>query len=562
MTTAGTFAGLYVTGTFDCDVQTCANRRTTANSAYANVRLSLSRLDEFNAETTCTTPKSALGFAVGTCYNPNTHNLCGARPYDQAAFRCCDSASETTASLLAVGATRQSYNRCPCRRNVNGATGSTISSRSCPSGEECCVREKFFTEFSTVLRTGQCIDRDDEKCCDTGEAFDPDQKQCCKVTGVQDLNTYCPCEVDADCQIASTVDTGAERAASAMDSTRQLSCCTQTRPVDTRLAVCSEYANYPTGSINGNLNADATRCRGMCIDTAYQTCCNGAVCIKEYERCCNSTCYNVFTESCSTGRMGVDSTSNPYEYGLAYNKPTSIEAMNPIKAFWVFLLPTMLLLAGFGALAIVLTFATKASYRTFSFVERSMMFLAIAGMLFAVPLFFSPAYKYGVAVLLCCAFLVLVASTRVKFVTVAAVVVSLMTLAYLVDPFVGNDYLTLASDRTKDGHTQGEAAGIFHTVARNFPSAANFEGDENQCVRFYEKYFRLDTNLQDTQRFDNPAVQTFGYCSRGWTLAVLIFSGVVFVIMLLLFLLSLIALLLRFRPKGAPAPVELAIVQQ
>ena len=49
------------------------------------------------------------------------------------------------------------------------------------------------------------------------------------------------------------------------------------------------------------------------------------------------------------------------------------------------------------------------------------------------------------------------------------------------------------------------------------------------CQWNYLGYFTLDPQLRDTDRFDNPARTTYGYCDRGYVLLLLVFCALIYV---------------------------------
>eukprot|EP00998_Keelungia_sp_KM082_P000431 NODE_10504_length_485_cov_35.229050_g10481_i0.p2 GENE.NODE_10504_length_485_cov_35.229050_g10481_i0~~NODE_10504_length_485_cov_35.229050_g10481_i0.p2 ORF type:complete len:119 (-),score=44.92 NODE_10504_length_485_cov_35.229050_g10481_i0:128-457(-) len=105
-------------------------------------------------------------------------------------------------------------------------------------------------------------------------------------------------------------------------------------------------------------------------------------------------------------------------------------------------------------------------------------------------------------------------------------------------------------------------AGMVHMALQNYYPEVSFSAKMNQklfdtdvfCTTFYD-YFRLDQQLLDN-RFDNPQVTTFGYCSRGWTIAVTLFGAVLLATLVFLFLLALLGLISRFTKQ----PIELEVV--
>ena len=66
------------------------------------------------------------------------------------------------------------------------------------------------------------------------------------------------------------------------------------------------------------------------------------------------------------------------------------------------------------------------------------------------------------------------------------------------------------------------------------------------CYHWYD-YFKYDPALRDVDRVDNPEITMFGYCSRGWVTALMIFSYFVMTGVLVQLVLSLLGVFIRFR---------------
>jgi lysylphosphatidylglycerol synthetase-like protein (DUF2156 family) len=234
--------------------------------------------------------------------------------------------------------------------------------------------------------------------------------------------------------------------------------------------------------------------------------------------------------------------------------------LNPVNSFWVFILPTALLAATIAGLALALVFASKVEHKARRALEKMMLTAAIVAILNGIPTFFSPAYKYGSVILVISLFAIITAAARKVRIYFVSLVLHLVLFIYLWDPFHGNDYLTLASDRTPFGRPDPRTAGLLHTVSRMHDSSMgnghNRESTallalgqeitymEDACYKFYD-YFRLDPLLRDTVRYDDPNVLFFGFCSRGWIIAILIAQGFVMISVIAQILLTLIALLIR-----------------
>jgi len=339
-------------------------------------------------------------------------------------------------------------------------------------------------------------------------------------------------------------------------------------PVPVEATSCSIYANFPTGT--GPFAAQ--RCLGQCIDTTYQICCNGATCVKEYEKCCNQTCCNSFTGACHRTQrsfapgqkfnyLNFATDSNMETAALVVDVCTNIRQMTPIRAFWIFVLPAMFLLATFLALAVALVYANKAAIRVFTWVERFIIFFAVILSLLACPLYFSPLYKYGGVIALIGFWAIITAATRVRWINAIAIGALIFLQIYLYDPFHGSAYFNLAYwriwvDSPHAGMTDPRSNGILHTTRMMFPNVTT-TNQIQWCTRYYD-YFLEDPQTKDFDRLDNPLRTTFGYCSRGWVMALYLLSGFIFIASMLLLVLVIMALINRFR-KEILEPVELEV---
>eukprot|EP00999_Lentomonas_sp_LEN2_P001551 NODE_260_length_1793_cov_234.756303_g233_i0.p1 GENE.NODE_260_length_1793_cov_234.756303_g233_i0~~NODE_260_length_1793_cov_234.756303_g233_i0.p1 ORF type:complete len:566 (+),score=193.95 NODE_260_length_1793_cov_234.756303_g233_i0:248-1699(+) len=475
-------------------------------------------------------------------------SCCGSRVYDRLKYKCCGASSV----IVALG------DPCPCTRATENSNDN--KNANCPGDEPYCCLQSKFTALQTTGDIGQCYNKTLHRCCNTGHRYDPGADQCCVVNGIQSLNVPCPCEDDTHCS------GGHNDAIPSANSTFR--CCKQTSPAARENTFCSIYSNYPSGVAP----YQTQRCTGTCIDSTYQLCCNGATCIREYEKCCNSTCCNKFIGTCRDGfRAGSPGSpsnwlgflANPADVNsthVSYTQCTTIEQMNPFRAFWIFVLPTALLLTTALGLALVLVFANKAAARQFSNVERGLVVLSVVLALLAIPLFFSPLYKYGIIIVLIALWTILTAASRDRWLNIVCVVALIFLVLYLIDPFHSSGYFTFAYWRHFHGDHLGKthqnARGILHATGMLWPDAWTVQ-DDQMCSQFYQ-YFRLDPDLLDTDRYDNPLRSTFGYCSRGWILALFLFEGFIILVTILLLLLALLGLVLRFR-KERLEPVELEV---
>jgi len=270
-------------------------------------------------------------------------------------------------------------------------------------------------------------------------------------------------------------------------------------------------------------------------------CCNGRSCVQEYERCCNNTCCNRYSGTCQQGTLKAGSSRNNYvEVTIPYDICTTVEQIDIIRAWWMFVLPSFLLIGTLVCLALALVFANRVDRTARRGLEKGIIFTAIIAIGFSTTTFFAPIYKYGTVIVFVSIFAIITAAARKIRMYVVCIIFQFIAIWYLIDPFHGNDYLTLAVDRTLASHADPRAAGLWHATTRiwDFPDT---------CWDFYANYFRFDPMIRDITRFDEPNNPSFGYCSRGWVSALLVFDGVIIVAIVVQILLSIITLLIRGR---------------
>jgi hypothetical protein len=527
---------VYIAVRYDCTAPNncgAVYRQTLADRTNEITRyVSPFDLNVFRQDTTACAAGSTC-----SCYNVNSYvACCNGKQYDQTTYKCCGN-----------GLVVFHDEGCPC-----------TSADQCSGTDElsCCLASKY-PELNSTENAGTCYNPSVHRCCNTGERYNPGEDQCCSINGVQSLNVPCPCGTDTDCQggQASATENG-------------FVCCQQVSPVPSEPTFCSIYANFPSGT--GGFSVQ--RCLGQCIDPSYQICCNGNTCVKEYEKCCNQTCCNQFTGACHRANRGntlgqrfnfanFATNANITEAALVQDICTNIRQMTPIRAFWIFVLPTAFLLATFLALAVALVYANKAAIRVFTWVERFLIFFAVILTLLACPLYFSPLYKYGGVIALICFWVIITAATRVRWINAVAIGALIFLQIYLYDPFHGSAYFNLAywrvwTDSPHAGMTDYRSNGLIHTTRMMFPNVTT-TNQYQWCTRYYD-YFLEDPALKDFDRLDNPLRTTFGYCSRGWVMALYLISGFIFIASLLLLVLAIMALINRFR-KEILEPVELEV---
>eukprot|EP00992_Anisonema_acinus_P015420 TRINITY_DN9746_c0_g1_i1.p1 TRINITY_DN9746_c0_g1~~TRINITY_DN9746_c0_g1_i1.p1 ORF type:complete len:752 (-),score=189.58 TRINITY_DN9746_c0_g1_i1:89-2344(-) len=478
----------------------------------------------------------------GICINPLLENCCSrndasqgsqqaiggiGKPYSKFREKCCYGGNITytaelsTATKTAPEPTIISYldDWCPCNKERT----QSYCNQQVPltAAQDCCTKTKY-PELLTGYENsvwGKCFDGINMKCCDTGDLYDPGSKQCCSINGVQSLNVPCPCGSDSHCGNNQTC---------CMDSTRPIF----PTPQESN-ALCNKYVNYP----NGTGPYEAQPCLGQCIDTRFQICCNGMACIDAYETCCNNTCCNKFSERCTQGlRPGSKGiASNRQNFRIPFEVCTSVEALTPFRAVQAFFVPLMLLLATYISLATTLFFAKRQStLQPLSTYEKAMFGVAVVVILFSWPLYFSPLYKYAVITIWAAFFTIFAALSQMRGLFIAAIVILGVVLVYLFDPFYGNEILTLAFERTPpQADSVHGYSGVLHSITELISN------DQAACTGWYD-YFVRDVNVEDQLRWDNPMKKTFGFCSRGWFVALYLFELISMTGTFLLFFVTLV----------------------
>jgi hypothetical protein len=471
-----------------------------------------------------------------------------------------------------------------------GANTNTFQNRF-----QCCIPTKFQVEYPNsiivqpifnggvappappataipVAKAGFCWDTTlasmPWRCCEDGNIFEPAQQQCCRINGVQSTFEGCPCEIDADCSALQPAHT-----------TSASRCCKQRFPnprlqPESKIQQCNPYANFPTPSTlqpnpfapaaapfplqalgnnfpngaGGNAPTDFQRCTGRCIDPTWQICCNGAVCVNQYERCCNDTCCNLHSQTCVDGyRAGsFASRFNANNFNFEFEICSTIEAMNGRRAFNIFIVPVFLLFATVASLALLLTFTRRAVEHVFELTERAIVFFAAFSVLIATVYFFSPMYKFGITIIWINLALIAIAAIRSIRPAILAVILQFILILYIIDPFPANHWFGMSHGATGEN----ELANPNDLPSSLFETSYFWWKDRGErCVRHFD-YFHFDFNARDTARYHNPAVKTFGYCSREWISVLMIFAGLLIITELLLLLLVIYSLvkLLGFKP--------------
>jgi len=302
-------------------------------------------------------------------------------------------------------------------------------------------------------------------------------------------------------------------------------------------------ANQPVAS-------ELQRCAGSCYSVAFQICCNGRTCLQNFEKCCNDTCCNHYTESCMIGRRpgSWGNRWNPREWSVYYETCSSLEYLNGRKAFFVFVLPSILLFATMLSLAFVTILARRATEHIFELTERAMVFCAVFAVFLSCTYYFSPIYKNGVAIAFVSLGAILIAVARKRAASLFLVIVLFFLILYVIDPFSGNIYLSLTSNMPVRGAPKSSSL---------LEAALNMWLHNDRCTYYYQ-WFVQDNTLRDFERYDNPAQLSWGFCSRAWVTALMIFALMLYVLLLLLLLLAIFSLVKKLGIKDVE-PIELEI---
>jgi len=228
-------------------------------------------------------------------------------------------------------------------------------------------------------------------------------------------------------------------------------------------------------------------------------------------------------------------SSNRANFLIPFEVCTSIEALTPFRAIQAFFVPLCLLLATYLSLAVTLFFAKRQStLQPLSTYEKSMFGLACLTIFFSWPLYFSPLYKYALVTNWACFFVIFAALSQMRELNIAALVVLVVVLIYLVDPFYGNEILTLSFDRTtpRSDSVHGYA-GVLHSISELISNG------QMACTGWYDFFIR-DKNVEDQLRWDNSQKVTYGFCARDWYSALFLFELIAIMLTFLLFFVSLV----------------------
>jgi hypothetical protein len=248
----------------------------------------------------------------------------------------------------------------------------------------------------------------------------------------------------------------------------------------------------------------------------------------------------------------LSSRTNPRDWSVYYETCSETQLLNGRKAFFVFILPTMLLFVTLLSLALVTVLARRATEHIFELTEKALVFLAVIATLLSCAYYFSPIYKNGVAIAFVSLAAILIAVARKTAASLFLVFLMIFIILYVIDPFSGNIFFGVTSANP----------------IRDAPlSSSLLEASQNlwtrgdKCAEYYNNWFQQDWTLVDYQRHYNPAQQRWGFCSREWVTVLMIFALLLYVLLLLMLLLAIFSWVKKIGVKHVE-PIELEIVPE
>jgi len=158
--------------------------------------------------------------------------------------------------------------------------------------------------------------------------------------------------------------------------------------------------------------------------------------------------------------------------------------------------------------------------------------------------FFAPIYKYGIVLVVASLVSILTAAARVRWMNGLCILVLVVAIFYMFDFVHGNFLLNFSSGRNvATGIVDSSTSGILHATRKMFTSHTDVQ-TQQYCTKYYN-YFRFDPQIRDNDRFDNPEVTTFGYCSRAWVVALYLFEAAAMNLVIVQLFLALLTLTSR-----------------
>jgi hypothetical protein len=285
-----------------------------------------------------------------------------------------------------------------------------------------------------------------------------------------------------------------------------------------------------------------------------------------------------------------------------------IENLHPIRAFWVFVLPSILAGAALLAAAIIIVYACKTDAKWTAF-EKVVFVIMIIQLLLGVSILWSPIYRYAVLVIIgsLIEMVILAAVANVYlppevdrflpsfalgFCAVGVIITQIVILIGVINPITGNALLDTSANSpiyqnitecqpekcqtittpSLIGGGPGEtyitcqprvcksvrrpsknSVGLLNRDSGIWITVLNLYRREIECVQYYD-YFQHDVRVLDLQRSDNPEVHTFGFCSQGYLLAILILAALIVMVGLVLLGFAIAGFVYELLPQIA-API-------
>jgi len=224
----------------------------------------------------------------------------------------------------------------------------------------------------------------------------------------------------------------------------------------------------------------------------------------------------------------------------------------------------MLLFATLLGLAIVVVLARRATEHTFDLTEKVLVVVAAISVLIATTFYFSPNYRYGLFIAFVDIIAIMVSVIRKKRYSLLLVILLVLKVLFLVDPFAGNIFLSFTGGVPH--FSEGPEQEPVNVVGRRDLSSSLYDATQRlwkrpeECVDFYD-FFMFDEAVRDTERIDNPLIQTYGYCSRAWIVTLLVMTALLYALQFLLLLLAIFSLAKKWGRKPSE-PIQLEVIQE
>jgi len=290
--------------------------------------------------------------------------------------------------------------------------------------------------------------------------------------------------------------------------------------------------------------------------------------MRQYEKCCNSTCCNRHISSCldgfQPGTVGSAGRTNALNFNVPFQMCSEVENLTARRTLFVFVFPTMFLVATMISLALVIILARRATEHYFDLTEQAMVVFATGIVFLSCAFYFSPQYKYGIVMAFTGLFTIVTAVIRRFEWSLVLIFVIFGLLLFLVDPFNGNIYLSLSSGvppngddppnfglMPSNGNPDALTSGLFEAIGRLLVRRV-------ECTTFYD-WFNFDPLARDYIRKGNPNKINFGYCTRAWLMTLLIFAMFIVLFALILMMLAIISFIKKLAPPQGDEVIQLEV---